>query len=61
MIASYWTNFARTGDPNGEGLPLWRTYSLDEHYTQLIGVEARTLAGARRSRIDLFEAAFPLR
>ena len=36
-MVTYWTNFCKNGDPNGEGLPEWRPYSKDDRFTMVFG------------------------
>lgn len=36
QMGEYWLNFARTGNPNGKGLPSWPQFSAQEHNTMYL-------------------------
>nr|MBP9755799.1 carboxylesterase family protein [Phenylobacterium sp.] len=41
QMSSAWLAFARSGDPNTEGLPAWAPYDTTTRATMLFNVESR--------------------
>jgi para-nitrobenzyl esterase len=46
-MMDYWANFARTGDPNGKGLPHWPRYDTEK---QMIHLDSTIAAGPDTAR-----------
>lgn len=42
-MSSYWVNFARTGDPNGEGLPIWPAFNDENPEVIELGDEVQAI------------------
>ena len=57
-ISQYWVNFARTGDPNGEGLPAWPRYERATDQSIEFGSEIRAVSGLRKDKLDIFDGFF---
>lgn len=49
-IGEYWTNFARTGDPNGESLPNWPTYDAPEWQVMHLNATSEAKPDTERAR-----------
>ncbi len=55
LIESYWTNFAKRGNPNGEGLPNWPEFDGSQAYIEFTqdGQVVPNSGGLRRAQCDL--------
>ncbi len=54
-MASYWVNFAATGDPNGEGLPVWPAYDTQADTALEFGDTVQVSTGIRKDRLDFID------
>lgn len=60
MMNAYWVNFAKTGNPNGKGLPLWPVYdsNKNEIFEFRQDGSAGNFSDTRKARLDVIEKAF---
>lgn len=63
MMNTYWANFAKTGDPNGEGLPLWPVYTPQKNAIIEFERDGKAVGklDPRQARLDVIEKAFKSR
>jgi para-nitrobenzyl esterase len=60
-MSSYWVNFAKTGNPNGGGLPDWPKYDSKSGYQvmRLSGKKIHAAADTMRGRYEFLDAHAP--
>jgi para-nitrobenzyl esterase len=57
LMGTYWTNFAKTGDPNGEGAPRWPPYTAKDDYPVMhLAADPHAAPDAHRARYLLLDS-----
>ena len=59
----YWANFAKTGNPNGKGVPVWPLYNIQKDEILDIDLDGKASGkpDPREARFDVIEKAFKKR
>ena len=55
IIQQYWINFAKTGNPNGKGLPYWPTFDESKPTTMQFSNGASLINVPNREQIDFVD------
>jgi para-nitrobenzyl esterase len=60
---SYWVNFAKTGNPNGAGLPVWPVYNNQNQDMLDVELDGKIISkpDPRKARLDVVEKAMKIR
>ena len=57
-MSSYWVNFAKSGDPNGPGLPSWPAFANAESKVQYLGDPITVGGVANLNSLSVFDAVY---
>ncbi|WP_316838490.1 carboxylesterase/lipase family protein [Pedobacter gandavensis] len=57
MMNTYWANFAKTGDPNGKGLPKWPVYHAKKNELLNFSLDGAAIGSPdpKKNRLDVIE------
>ena len=63
IMNTYWTNFAKTGNPNGKGVPVWPLYDIQKEEILDVDLDGKVVSkpDPRKARFDVIEKAFKQR
>jgi para-nitrobenzyl esterase len=53
LMGSYWTNFAKSGDPNGPALPRWPAYAPSDYQVMHLNANSQANPDRYRARYEL--------
>ena len=57
VVSTAWANFARDGNPNGEGVPEWPQWTADEHAVMVLDADPGAVMDPFAARLALLDAA----
>jgi len=59
-ISSYWVNFARSGNPNGQGLPLWPPFTSTDSKVLYLGAPIIVGGVANINSLKVFDSVYTM-
>ena len=57
-MSNYWVNFAKTGNPNGKGLPAWKAFDAAQAVTMELGEKIGVSPVAEKEKLNFFTQYF---
>ncbi len=61
VMSQAWINFARTGNPNHKGLPVWPAFTADKPATMVFDTRSHAVIGHDGELIELLNQGGPPR
>jgi para-nitrobenzyl esterase len=60
IMNTYWANFAKTGNPNGKGLPVWSLYNTQNEEILDVDLDGKVVSkpDPRKAKMNVIEKAF---